>query len=501
MNFTLRTLLLVLLFSSGLEHSSNAMQQEIVSCKNIHKKELIEGIKNLPQKLKLHLISLLLQSSIFDLQLYKTFRLEDTPSSLAFSPDGENILIGLFTAPHSQLWNIKTAKAVKTFTKHSSGIDSVAYNPKGATFLTASWDKTACMWNAKTGEVIRTIKGHTDYSSAVAFSRDGERYLTGSWDTTACVWDSHTGELVTSFTGHTEKITSVAFSPDGETCLTGSWDKTACLWSSRTGELIAALKGHVHIINSVAYSPDGKTCLTGSADTRAIMWDSKTGERLITFKGHTRAIRSVTFTPNGEYCLTGSFDDTAALWNSKTGELLIIIKGERNPLFSPLDFSHEGEICLTKSCYSVAFNNHEEPYVTQINPAHTCIYAVAFSPNGELCSTASCDKTVSLWKIVYGFNDLTEKKKKRMLKRFITLYPLLQKTNDSTSDGSPQSCSSCLTQELQQEESAPFPCNSSELTTRETPTQRVTETEPEAVKERESGLDINSGAQKNCSIS
>ena len=68
---------------------------------------------------------------------------------------------------------------------------------------------------------------------------------------------------------------------------------------------------------------------------------------------------------------------------------------------------------------------------------------VAFSANGEKCLTGSYDETACVWKRVYDFSCLTEEKKEKNFKHFITLYPLVQGIiNPTSSNGVPSTVSS-----------------------------------------------------------
>jgi WD40 repeat protein len=77
---------------------------------------------------------------------------------------------------------------------------------------------------------LRTFTGHTSLVNSVAFSRDGARALSGSYDETLKLWDVASGRELRTFSGHTGGVYSVAFSPDGARTLSGSGDSTLKLW-------------------------------------------------------------------------------------------------------------------------------------------------------------------------------------------------------------------------------------------------------------------------------
>ena len=213
-----------------------------------------------------------------------------------------------------RLWDAETGEHIRTFTGHTSGVNSVSFSPDGSTLASGSGDNTVRLWDAETGEHIRTFTGHTSGVYSVAFSLDGRTLATGSGDNTVRLWDAETGEHIRTFTGHTSGVNSVSFSPDGSTLATGSGDNTVRLWDAETGEHIRTFTGHTSGVNSVSFSPDGRTLATGSWDTTIRLWDAETGTLLSTLTGHTDWVYSVSFSPDGSTLATGSWDGTVLLW-------------------------------------------------------------------------------------------------------------------------------------------------------------------------------------------
>ena len=409
MNFITRKLLITFLGLSLVGSPASAMDQEIISCKNMSKEDLIMGIKELPRELKLYIISLLLQRSLgFNFKPSKFFKIgNNNPTCLAFSPDGRDVLIGFLYK--IVLLNIPTNE-IKPLTpfKEDSEIISVACGNGGDVCLIGLENGITWIVNPKTKEKIAILKGHTQSIQSVALSTDEKRCLTGSDDATACLWNVTTGELITTFSGHTDSIFSLAFSPDEETVLTGSRDNTACLWNTKTGERLLTLEKHTGYIFSVAFSPEGHTCCTGSTDGTACLWNSETGQLLQTLKGHTDSIIAVAFSPDGKRVITGSEDGMiGGIWSCKTGER-----------------------------------------VAKFREPDDCICSIAFSPQADTCITVSADGEYEeedgsvgtrigkliIWKRVYGFNCLTKKKRERAFKQFLTFYPLLQSTDTAVAD-------------------------------------------------------------------
>jgi WD40 repeat protein len=91
---------------------------------------------------------------------------------------------------------------------HAHWVNSVAFSPDGEQVLIGSHDHTAGLWDVSSGKEIRSFLGHPSAVFSVAFLPDGKQVLTGSEDTTARLWDMSSGKEIRSFLGHTDHVWS-----------------------------------------------------------------------------------------------------------------------------------------------------------------------------------------------------------------------------------------------------------------------------------------------------
>ena len=336
----------------------------------------------------------------------------DNVTSVAFSPDGKYALSGSEDKT-LKLWEVKSAKEIRTFNGHSETVNSVAFSPDGRYALSGSEDKTLKLWGVSSGREVRTFTGHSELITSVAFSPDGRYALSGSYDETLKLWNVSSGREVRTFTGDSEPVSSVAFSPDGRYALSGSWDKTIKLWELASGEEIRTLEGKSSDgmcssvmdcwVNSVAFSPDGKYALSGSDDKTLKLWVVTSGREVRTFTRHSNRVNSVAFSPDGRYALSGGRDATLKLWDVSSGREVRTFSGN-SEFITSVAFSPDGRYALSGS-YDHTLKLWEVSSGKEVRTFRghsSLVESVAFSPDGLYALSASSDKTLKLWEISSG---------------------------------------------------------------------------------------------------
>jgi WD40 repeat protein len=312
--------------------------------------------------------------------------------SVAFSPDGTQILSGGFDAT-AKVWDADTGKLVRTF------------DHKGTIERREKIDEL-------TGEVVKTTSAGRRVVASVAFSPDGKHVLTGSFDGMR-LWDIESGAILRSF-AHDEpdpRVLSVAFAPDGSRVLSGGADKTVRLWDTATGNRILTLQGHFGSVNSVAFAPDGGRALSGDEAMLLLLWDLTTGKLASGFNpyrpdAHRAAIMSVAFVPDGKKIVSGSQDQTLQLRDAVSGELVLRIAADQSPVsavaISPdgtrVLSGHFGDLSKTLRLWDTTTGQ-----LIRVFEGHTgAVRAVAFSPDGTRIVSGSYDNSVKLWDVATG---------------------------------------------------------------------------------------------------
>jgi len=292
-----------------------------------------------------------------------TVTINETASSLAFSPDGQTLALGTYSRSSSggfrptgiKLFDSVSGEMILEF-KDSSVAHSLTYSPDGTRLATGGY--ATQIWS-RDGELLDTHGAYVSGGStrSLSFSPDGALLAEGA-DTFNIlhVWRVlPNGRLVIfrtiSLGNHpmVPLVFEVAISPDGK-LLAAATSNGLLIWQLSTGKLIY----HKNDDNedstryhNVAWSRDGETLVSISAQKGIEIWDMKNGELLKTLNSLTGAITSMAWLPNGEMIASGTDTGTIHLIDSQNGNISSTFAG--SPIENNFSFSPDGNWLAIKS--------------------------------------------------------------------------------------------------------------------------------------------------------
>lgn len=230
--------------------------------------------------------------------------------------------------------------------------------------------------------------GHTDFVGPVAYDPTTGHLVSGSRDMSVICWDMDTAEPLAVLTGHEYQVAAVIVTENGD-IVSGSLDKTVKIW--RDNQCIVTLGAHEASVLSLAGLEDGALA-SGSGDTTIRVWKDNRCHAVL--KGHTDTVRALAF-HRAIGLVSGSHDLTLGIWDQNTGVRTATIAGHTAIIYA-VDASPEGLFLASGAEDNTARVWTVEGQNVQTIDHPGCVWAVKFTPDGELI-TACSDGRAYLW--------------------------------------------------------------------------------------------------------
>lgn len=291
------------------------------------------------------------------------------------------------------LWQQTRGNDLSVFGKHDYNVLGLAISPDGRHLASVSgwgcgdvkvWDLKASQKGGK-GKLLAQpeIGGAV---GTVAFSPNSQTLAYGMQDGMVTAWDVVKQKVVSRAPGiHSERLGALTFLPNGHLAV-GDVDGTVRIWELAAGDatLVAESDRHDAFLTSMAVSPDGAVLATGhrAADQagRIRFWNLRgiAEERVAEARGPVElpvAIQAVSFSPNGKHLVCGhrrnrDSTNSNSRWDGLGSTLTVL----------------ELQTIDKQPHHNIPLKGH-----------HDAVMDLAFSPDGQLLTSASFDHTIGIW--------------------------------------------------------------------------------------------------------
>ena len=191
-------------------------------------------------------------------------------------------------------------------------------------------------------------------------------------------------DLATSVFAETlSGVVSASFNPSGSLLATGDTDGKICLWRVVDGQKVLTLQGHTGWIWAVIFSPDGKTLASCSHDSLIQLWD----------------VQNVEFEQPSPTNLPANLAEANSSSHS-LGTCLKTLRGHSSRIWA-IAFSPDGQLLASGSADHTIrlWNAHNGTCLTVLQGHTSGVTSVSFSPNGQILASASEDSSIELWSV------------------------------------------------------------------------------------------------------
>jgi WD40 repeat protein len=264
--------------------------------------------------------------------LAKAFRITNRAHTVAFSPDGKVLAVGLREKEHVKFFETETGGLLweEHDFKGSGHVTQIAFTPdsRSVAIPVKREQELVELRDAKSGKLIRSFDAPGCRFSATAISDDGELLLAVGRETGFKVWRIATGApLDEKFAGFRSAVSRIAWSNDGETLVAVSFLGDVGAWKATSGEPIHfARHEEPRPILALAISPDGEWIATSSFDNSVRLWSVDTGKEAHRLLGHGKngiyALNGAAFSGDGKRLLSFGNDMVLRETEVATGKLL-----------------------------------------------------------------------------------------------------------------------------------------------------------------------------------
>jgi WD40 repeat protein len=229
------------------------------------------------------------------------------------------------------VWDTRSFKKVEDFpvlgprTEYRRGVlgrkypTCVAFSPDGNHVLVGCQDKVIYLLPMSPGARSRRMVGHELPVFGVGFVGAGRLIFSFSqWpDTTLKLWDTSDRKEIQSLE-HKDHIFGAAVSADGRFAVVGLSNGKILIWNALNGELLFKLASGFFIrggISSLDFHKDNRWILSGSSAGSLRLWDIEKRKPLGNTKAHQGSVSRAIFSPCGRFALSCGFNDaTVKYW-------------------------------------------------------------------------------------------------------------------------------------------------------------------------------------------
>jgi len=317
---------------------------------------------------------------------------------------GDSRLLATSSGDRSlRVWNARTVEPEKVLMEASGSMTGVALLDNGNLIACGDSNGSLNAYRQDTGEIVRTFSRYSRSVRTVASNEQGDTLVFAGENRTLWTWNRKDDSLKTCELARPPRC--LAFIPGENSVVAGGWDGNLRIYEIPGGKKTGVLQGHTSIVTSCVISPQGEIVASGSNDRTVRIWSRRNQRALRVIRDCKTEVGALAISPDSRYLVVGSSDDAIRVYTIPEGNPdseIRVVAGE----LTSLAFSENGQI-LIAGCHSgnLLLIYWPERKVIHRIPAHAGpVTSVTPMPGMNTIVTGGIDSILRFWELPTSVN-------------------------------------------------------------------------------------------------
>ncbi|KAK1409241.1 hypothetical protein QVD17_35767 [Tagetes erecta] len=258
-------------------------------------------------------------------RVLKTESLNDHPSSISWSQDGNTLAVGLARS-HIQLFDSQTCKPIRRLEGHQAMVGATSWN--GHILTSGSWKAILNHDVRVRNSLVSRLKAHRSKVCGLKWSETGNLLASGGDDNVVYIWEAsrmNSAQFVHRFTNHVASVKALAWCPYNFKVLASGggsndgciklWDtqQGTCITSVNTEAQICALEWNTHYKEIV--SAHGYSITRDARKNMMSVWKYPSMVNAGDLTSHKGRVLQLSQNPDGLRLVSAAADETLRFWD------------------------------------------------------------------------------------------------------------------------------------------------------------------------------------------
>lgn len=316
-----------------------------------------------------------------------------------FHPAGDLVAVGDQSGT-VRLWHPGTGELVRELRPRDAGgsVFRVFFNSAGTLLASAHEEGKVRLWDPATGEQVAEPFDHEGKVYSLHLDRSGRYLASGDTEGQVFLRDLSTDPVrAVTLPRHRGAVYRVGFNPQGTTLATGDSDGVVRLFEVPSGRQLHEIQAHRASVWPIAFHPNRNQFASTSSDGEAKIWDIASGERVHLLRGHGRTASMARFNQSGSLLAACGNEGSVRLWEPSTGRMVTRLRLEDDPFTDALFTPEFPVLAAVGQSGRVHLWSETGEYLRELYVQTKRVWAIGFSPDGDILATANDDNSVRLW--------------------------------------------------------------------------------------------------------